>query len=192
MEVINATVPKSFVCRDSLPRPESTGDPVYKCYRDRKDHDRLWLVMQNVINPADHIYVGYPYNVGSQGFAGRILVFNLVDQNRAISLYGPYHSNADALLENTGIDIRNKHYVQLVVGLSREQDSNRRDVITNLVFFQPPGVRAYDEYKSMLPQLYEKHKAPLYYWHGGSGGSMTATYTDRDHVRPAIGNIGLQ
>lgn len=183
MEVINATVPKSFVCRDSLPRPESTGSPVYKCYRDRKDHDRLWLVMQNVINPADHIYVGYPYDVGSQGFAGRILVFNLVDQNRAISLHGPYHSNADALLENTGVDVTNKHYVQLVVGLSRERDSNHRDVITNLVFYQPPGTRAYHEYKSILPQLYKKYNVPLHYWHGGSGGSMLAMYTERDHAR---------
>lgn len=172
-----------FICHDGLQQPVSNVSPLYTCYRDKKDKNRLWLVSATHSNPADHIYVGYPYDTNSQGYAGRWLVFNLADHNSAVSLQGPFHSNAGALFEHTGVDIRDKHYVQLVVGLDRHNGPSYRTTLTNLVYYEEPGVRGYDDYKVVLRQLYEIHKAPLYYWHGGSGGSTTATYSDRDYAR---------
>ena len=187
-------VPDAFICRDGLPAPVVDADkaPLYRCYRDRKDKDRLWLVSATHINPADHIYVGYPFNTSSPGFAGRWLVFNLVDHNSAVSLQGPFHSNADALYECTGIDVRDKHYVQLVVGLSRENGPSYRTTLSDIVYFEEPGVRSYNDYKATLRSLYEQHKVPLYYWHGGSGGSETATYSSRDYERSLAAERAIQ
>lgn len=172
---------KEFICHDSVRPPVQNVDQKYTCYRDRYDARRLWLVAANVLAPADHIYVGYREYTGSRGFGGRMMVFNLADQGRAVTLQGPWHSNSDALYEHTGVDIRHLHYVQLVVGLSREQGPSYRETLTDIVHFELPDVRPYDEYKRILPRLYEQYKAPLYYWHGGSGGSMTAVYSDKDY-----------
>ena len=183
------SIPEAFVCRDSLPRPETPENPVYKCYRDKKDKDRLWLVMQGVINPADHIYVGYQHHTGSQGFAGRWLVFNLADHDRSVSLQGPWHSNAEALYECTGVDVRNQHYVQLVVGLARDNGPGWRTTLRDIVYIEEPGARGYDDYKAILRSLYEQHKAPLYYWHGGSGGSTSGTYASKDYERSLVTRV---
>lgn len=180
MEVV---VPEKFVCRDGLQPPVQNVDLKYTCYQDRNDRKRLWLVAANVVAPADHIYVGYREYTGSQGFGGRRMVFNLTDQNRAVTLQGPWHSNSDAFYENTGVDIRHLHYVQLVVGLSRERGPSYRETLTNIVYFELPGVRAFDGYKATMKSLYEQHQVPLYYWHGGSGGSTYGTYSERDYNR---------
>lgn len=186
MGIRNVDYPASFTCEAGLRAPPGQKVTLYKCYADRKDKNLVWLVGDNCINPADHIYVGYTYDTGSRGYGGRIMVFNLVDHNRAISLYGPWHSNTDALYENTGVDVRDKHYVQFVAGLGRLRDGGR-DVITDIVHYEEPGVRGYYDYKALLPRLYERYKASITYWHGGSGGSTFATYIDRDYAKDPLG-----
>lgn len=176
---------KEFVCKDGLRPPVQNVDHKYTCYRDRKDHNRLWMVGANFVAPADHIYVGYPYDTKSQGYAGRWLVFPTTD-DMTISLQGPWHSNADALYEATGVDVRGQHYVQLVVGLSRYNGPSYRTTLTDIVYFGEPGVRGYNDYKAVLRRLYEQYHQDLYYWHGGSGGSTYGTYNDRDYSREPV------
>lgn len=178
---MDLVMPSDFICRDSVPARQDDENPLYTCYRDKKDKNLLWCVRHNTDNPADHIYVGYPYDTGSEGYAGRWLVFPTID-GTTVTLQGPWHSNSDALFEHTGIDVRNQHYVQLVVGLSRDQGPSYRTTIKDIVYYEPPGINAFNVYKSVLRQLYEKYHRPLYYWHGGSGGSTYGTYGERDYV----------
>ena len=178
--------PSEFVCRDGLQPPVRNVDQKYTCYRDKRDARRLWLVGANTLAPADHIYVGYREDTGSKGYGGRHMIFNLTDHNMAVTLQGPWHSNSDALYENTGIDLRDKHYVQLVVGLSRRNGPSYRTTLTDIVYYEPPGVRAYDGYKATMRELYEKYRCDLYYWHGGSGGSTCGTYGERDYNKEPV------
>lgn len=169
-------VDKMFVCTNGLHAPSTDDVPAYRAHRSRQHPGAIWLIRQNCINPADHLYFGYPYNTGSQGFGGHWLVFTLADSNSSIALQGPWHSNADALYDDIQVDIRNKHYVQFVAGLNWGPDVNGVRTIINIVHYEEPGVRAYNEYRERLFNLYAVHRVPLHYWHGGSGGSMTATY----------------
>lgn len=68
-------------------------------------------------NPADNIYCSGGKH--SQGMAGRTLEFKLEDGD-TISIQGPWHTNAGALLADTGIDLSEKHSTFVVVGLERE------------------------------------------------------------------------
>lgn len=91
---------------------------VYKKAIDKKDKNRIWLYAAQD-NPADNIYVGYPYDTKSQGFCGRWMEFKLED-NTTVRLQGPWHSGPNALKENTGIDLTDKHLTYGCVSLSRE------------------------------------------------------------------------
>ena len=173
---------EEFVCADGLQAPREDDAILYHCYRDRRDHNRLWMVAANRKNLADHIYVGYPYDTKSEGFAGRWLVFNLVDHEKAVTLQGPWHSNADALYEFTNVDVRDKHYVQFVAGKTFKNVGSRR-ILTDILYYEDPDIRGYNDHKAVLRRLFEESRCDIRYWHGGSGGSTSGTYGKRDYDR---------
>lgn len=80
---------------------------------------RKWLV-GDVPNSAEAIYVeGGP---NSRGFAGRELTFPLVGGGE-VKLKGPWHTNCDALLADTGIDVRDKTLSFCVIAKRRVQET---------------------------------------------------------------------
>ena len=81
---------------------------------------KTWAYPVSVENCADHVYVsaspqeltkGYR---GFVGFGGAVLEFPLLD-GRVLRLKGPWHANPDGLFEDTGVDIRAKHYTRLIL-----------------------------------------------------------------------------
>lgn len=148
---------------------------LYRCYVDRDDPKRLWMVADNVDNPAEHIYVGYQEDTGSQGFAGRRLVFNLVDQNMSISLQGPWHSNAGALHASTGIDVRNTCKTFVVIGLDRVWGKQGgRDMIKDIVYMdEKPTLGEYTRDKTIARAIMDENPDidKLYVYSDGCGGS---------------------
>ena len=88
---------------------------------------RIWLVaIQD--NPADNIYVSAntiennPGYKGFRGFAGRTLTFELEDGS-ILELQGPWATNSDALLKDTGYDVRDKYLTFGVIGLGRKYEN---------------------------------------------------------------------
>jgi len=83
---------------------------------------RRWLYPDCGSNSASHIYVEGEKN--SQGFGGRTLTFKLTPdqlvENGEIKLKGPWHSNSEALFEDTGVDLRDTHVTFVVVSKGRE------------------------------------------------------------------------
>src|SRR5690606_10463847 len=70
---------------------------------------------------------------GSRGFGGSTVQFTLSNGRGTISLIGPWHSNADNLFEETGVDLRNKFYTWGCVGTGMEYDGNSGQTrITNI------------------------------------------------------------
>lgn len=177
--------PEEFVCKNGL-HLDSNTPVLYHCYADKKHENRLWMVAANLPDKADHIYVGFPYDTGSQGYAGRWLVFNLADQERSISLQGPWHSNPEALLECTGIDVTSTSYCQFVVGKAFKDSPGWTRIITDLLYYEEPCLQKYTRYNDILYTVMESNPSldKVVYWHGGGGGSSSGTYDrKRDHDR---------
>lgn len=174
---------KTFKCISGLYPPDDDKPAVYRAYKSRLHPGAIWIVRQGVKDTANHIYFGYPYDTKSQGFAGRWMIFPLVDQQESIALQGPWHSNADDLYEDVRIDVRDTHYVQFVAGLAWGPSINGCRVIEQIVYYEEPHYGYFDEYKRILFRLYNVYQVPIRYWHGGGGGSVSGTYCDRDYNR---------
>ena len=182
---MEVSMPDMYVCKTGLRAPDNNEAPVYVCYKDNRYKDRLWLVQRNCVNPGDTVHCGYPYDTKSQGYAGRWLVFPTAD-GTTITLQGPWHSNADALFEYTGIDVRSKHYCQVVIGKDFAAGPPSMNVITGLLYYEEPCVQSYDRYKDLLYDLMTQHPEldKLVYNHAGGGGASTGTYSrKRDYER---------
>lgn len=90
---------------------------------ERKDYRRVigrsgrrWYVPMNN-SPADGIHVsGGP---SSDGYGGRTLAFKCSDGG-VYEERGPWHSNADSLFQDTGVDVRDTHMMTYVISLGRE------------------------------------------------------------------------
>lgn len=176
----STTLPRMFVCKSSLRRPEGESEGIFDVYESTMYPGGLWLV-GDVKNSADHIFFGYPCETGSKGYAGRWMAFRgpLGD----VILQGPWHSNADALYDDTGVDVRGAHYVQLVVGLAWGPDINGARTIESVVYYEDPHYGVFDDYRNVLRRLYSVFRVPLCYWHGGAGGSMSGVYDERNYRR---------
>lgn len=115
--------------------------PIYHVYVGKSG--KRWLVPTNIPNPADHIIVeGGPK---SDGYGGATLTFKL-DDGTTLDLTGPWHSNSNALLNDTGLDIRHKHRgtVGVALGLRRDPAGhgtrNFYPTYTDLVYLEEDTV----------------------------------------------------
>ena len=76
--------------------------------------ERLWFIAIQE-NPADNIYVYNPKN--TSGFGGSVMEFTLEDGSIE-KVEGPWHSNSDALFDDTGMDVRDMYLTKVILGLS--------------------------------------------------------------------------
>ena len=90
---------------------------------------RIWLVA-NQPNAADNIYV--EGGEGSKGFGGSTLTFPLVEGGE-VNLKGPWHTNSSALFQDTGIDIRDKYYVMVVIGKDVKYGKNYETIVHEVI-----------------------------------------------------------
>jgi hypothetical protein len=80
--------------------------------------NETWLYADQP-NAADNVYYHNKISKNKDGFAGRTLSFTLVD-GTIIKLLSPWHTNAEALYNKTGKDIRNTLLQKVVVANSLE------------------------------------------------------------------------
>lgn len=99
---------------------------------------KTWLVADQP-NAGANIYVSAnpeelkPGYRGFQGFGGSTLTFPLVNGGE-IKLQGPWHSNSGALYEDTGIDVRDKHYTFVVVSRRRESGGHYEMIMADVIY----------------------------------------------------------
>lgn len=98
-----------------------TPPPTYKKVVGKSG--RTWVYQDKTQSAADFIHIsadpvenklGYK---GLRGYGGRELSFPLEDGSTE-TLVGPWHANAEALFEDTGIDLREKHLTMCIIGQS--------------------------------------------------------------------------
>lgn len=126
-------------------------------------------------NAASFIYV--EGGVGSDGFGGSTLTFQLVDGSE-VKLKGPWHSNSRALLADTGIDLRNSHRTFVVIGEGRSYESNpnnlysSKTVIEN-VFYKDdePIIGSFDRGRQMAQEIADEKGIRVFCYSRTNGGS---------------------
>lgn len=80
---------------------------------------RIWLVA-DIPNAGENVYVeGGP---NSDGFGGSELKFELQGSDEIVTLKGPWHSNSEALFEDTGVDVRDRFYTFCVIAKWRDTE----------------------------------------------------------------------
>jgi hypothetical protein len=139
----------------------------YKLYTGKSG--RRWLVAIQP-NEADNVYVeGGP---NSNGFAGRTLDFTL-ENGEVISLKGPWHTNADSLFEDTGVDIRDKHLTFTVIGLDRTHtDRGYRTIINDVIYKDKEStIGEYYRGTKIAMQLAKELNKPVMCYSKSEGGS---------------------
>lgn len=144
---------------------------------------RIWLVAE-VSYAGEHVYVSGDEN--SQGFGGRTLRFNLVN-GEGLDLKGPWHSNPEALFQDTGVDVRGRHRTFCVIAKYREFNGDKctfKDVLYQdrepvLGYFDRPDV------KKLAKNFAIELGHSVYVYKETKGGSSNFSVDPADKFIPA-------
>ncbi len=130
---------------------------------------RNWLFPIDIPNRAAHIYTDNP-NKTEDGFGGRTMEFPLADGG-TYKATGPWHSNSNALLRNTGIDIRNEHYTQGCIALNRVNAFDKDTQYKYILIQDDEQVLGNFHRIQCIAKLIAQYiDIPLYYYSNGSSG----------------------
>jgi len=133
--------------------------------------------------PADNIYVSahpdenMPGFKGFRGFGGAILTFHLVNGKKD-EVQGPWHSNSTALLNDTGIDIRDQHLTQGIISTEREWTSFSDGLYKNVLYHDiKPSLGYFDRIDTLAQKYANKLNKIVYYAVKTAGGGSSGTKT---------------
>lgn len=128
-----------------------------------------WLVPINEKEPAAHVHFHDPTDAHSDGYAGRTLQFVLED-GTSYSAKGPWHSNADALFKDTGIDLRDQRLSFVVLSKGIGSNQKYQTVMEDVVYIDTePMLGRFDRWKELVPKYPEAN----YMYSQTSGGSVS-------------------
>jgi hypothetical protein len=160
------------------PMISGIADAAVRTYRSYVGQSgRTWLVAcQDAA--ADNIYVSDP-NPNSQGFAGATLRF-LLEDGQVLSLQGPWHSSAESLLADTGIDIRDKHRTFVVIYLQRAFEDGKAKCRGVLYKDDVPTLGSFEGGKNLAQEYANRRGEPVYCYSESAGGSWDGLVTPEE------------
>lgn len=136
---------------------------------------KIWLVA-NQPNAADNVYV--EGGKDSDGFAGRTLSFKLVD-GCTLKLTGPWHSNADALFTDTGVDVRDKYLTQGIVALDRQYEDNdyhKPYIYSDVIHYdKSPVIGCFNRIETLAQEFANSTDKIVFYAFISSGGGSSGS-----------------
>lgn len=137
---------------------------------------RIWLVADQE-DAANNIYIsaspeqlesGYR---GFQGFGGSTLTFQLIDGSE-IKLKGPWHSNSQALFEDTGIDVRDRHYTYVVISRDRKSGEHYESIMVDVLYRdEAPQLGSFHRGDELAREWAREIGAPVFCYSQSKGGS---------------------
>jgi len=132
---------------------------------------RAWFYAVNLDNSGDYIYCtdSANWDQPGQGFGGATIELQL-DNGKRFSLRGGWHSNDEALLEDTGVDLRQLHRTFVIISRGRE-DGMMVDVVYH---DEQPKVGYFNRGERLALEMARSMKEPLYYFARSAGGSISA------------------
>lgn len=131
-----------------------------------------WYV-PNIHNSADLIHVD-THNKNSEGYGGSFRTFNLVTGDSE-KVKAPWHSNSEALKDDTGVDLTRNHLTFVVISKGRAQTKDYKLVMKNVLYIdQKPQIGSFVRHKEHAKPFVEdamKNGESLFYYVESSGGS---------------------
>jgi len=139
---------------------------------------RAWLVADRE-DCADHVYcTAYAdWDRTGEGFAGAHLKLPLVDDNEFI-LKGGWHSNSQALLADTGVDITDRHLTYGAIGFKRlywsPEHPNENMGVGDVIFAdEEPTLGDFHRIEELAKQYANELGETIYYSVQSSGGGSS-------------------
>lgn len=130
-----------------------------------------WLVADQP-NAGDNIYF-CNFDPKSQGFAGRNLHFTLVDGTEIV-LPAPWHSNSQALFDDTGVGVRDRCLTFVVIAKERVP-SGRQTIYRGVVYAdKEPQVGYFNRGETLAKRLTNQLGVMLYCYSESQGGSSSS------------------
>jgi hypothetical protein len=137
-----------------------------------KNRNVVWFYTLNDPDPAGHVYVHNPRDVGSDGYGGRTITFK-IGKTATYNAKGPWHSNSDALYEGTGVDLRDKHLTFVVIAKRRGKDSgNFRAVLEDVLYMdEKPTLGPFKRGEQIAKRMANELGHPVCCYSESGGGS---------------------
>jgi len=149
---------------------------------------RTW-VYPLIANAGDDIHVSAdpvenkPGYIGFRGYGGSTLKFN-IDDGSVLELKGPWHSNADALYDDTGVDLRDAHLTFVVIAKDRKWNENSMCVFLDVLYKDDvPQIGSFDRGTLLAMKMSKELGIPLALFTESTGGSSNGfVYPDQIDV----------
>lgn len=133
----------------------------------------VWFYTLEDADPAGHVYVHDPTRTGSDGFAGRTIVFQ-IGKSATYHAQGPWHANSDALFNATGVDLRDKSLTFVVVALNRSYDEQHRAIYEDILYIdKEPTLGKFDRGDDIARKFADERGHPVACYRESSGGSSS-------------------
>jgi hypothetical protein len=140
----------------------------------------IWLVGTN--DPAHHVYVSDDgKDKYFKGFGGATLKFQL-DDGSEILLKGPWMSNTDALYEDTGHDVRDKHITFVVISRDRVHKDGVCTMVDVIYKDKSPTPGYYNRGKSLAQEIANEKGHKVYCYILSGGGTYNGIIKPHDEV----------
>ena len=153
-------------------RPTFTyGRPTFAIHKGKSGHEWLVPAVTVLPNRADHIYrTAYPDpKKAGPGFGGATMLMPLLT-GKDYALKGGWHGNADDLLEDTSIDVRNSRKTYGAVGFHRTQSS---ELVGLLYADLHPKLGTDTRIIKLAQKLSNEYQEPLFYSYLSAGGGAS-------------------
>jgi len=147
---------------------------------------RFWYVSVQE-NEGDNVYVSpdvretKPGYRGFQGFGGATIPFELED-GTVDHVRGPWHSNCEALFQDTGYDARDKHLIFGVIARDFGPDPDNpwgQGIMIDVIWMdEKPTVGSFDRVTELAKEIANKEGKPVICYSRSTGGSS------RGQVKP--------
>ncbi len=160
-----------------VPRcPEEYKCESYNMITDKRGND--WFYGNN----ADEIYVDQ-HNPNSKGFCGRKLKFKLKDGTVVETENGPWHSNAGALLNATGVNFTNEHLTFGCISLDIEYIKDKMyNNYKNVIYLDDNYINGdYPRIQNLAQEFANKLNTKVYYTQHSRGGSVAHFYEPKNY-----------
>lgn len=131
---------------------------IYRVIQGRSGN--TWIVPTYTDHPAEGIHVDQ-HDPHSQGYGGSILTFPLED-GTTYSVRGPWHSNSEALYEDTGVDLRHTHRTYGCVALNLRYDNRGIGIFEGLIHVdREPTIGSFDRITDIAQAEADRHNHPI-------------------------------
>jgi hypothetical protein len=160
------------------PMISGQGEAVeHKYYKYTGKSGNIWLVSDQ-LNNADQILVtNNPENTtnpnqGFEGFGGAVMKIPLVGGG-IFELHGGWHTNSDAFYQDTGIDIRNRHYTRVIVAKNRRWEHGQEIYIDVLYYEDEYRLGHFDRNKKIAQDIANELGQTVVCYSESTGGSSS-------------------